>query len=338
MADILSQSEIDELLIALASGRDAPPVEKPEHSENDHLRAYNFRTANKFSKEQIRMLRFIHENYSGRLSTFLSGMLRAACDIEVVSIEEQTFSEFSNSLPLPAFLAIFDMPPLAGSAMMELSPTIAYEIISRLFGGTGQFQEYSKLFTEIEIATLTRVVQKMLTVMNESWVRVTTVNATLDRIETSAQFAQIVSASEPIVIVTFNVKIGDVSDLINLCIPRLAIQPISQQLAMKSWYSERANSHDGQVENIPEVNPRIIHTALTLRAVFDSTPATVQDVVSLQVGDVIRVDHPVSKPITVMVEHMPKFKAMIGQKEHRLALKITDILKEVPEDGIPSGG
>lgn len=338
MADILSQSEIDELLIALASGRDAPTVDKSDHGEGDHLRAYNFRTANKFSKEQIRMLRFIYENYSGRLSTFLSGMLRAACDIEVVSIEEQTFSEFGNSLPLPAFLAIFDMPPLAGSALMEISPTIAYEIISRLFGGTGQFQDYSKIFTEIEIATLTRVVQKMLTVMNESWERVAPVNAMLDRIETSAQFAQIVSAGEPIVIITINVKIGDVSDLINLCIPRLAIQPISQQLAMKSWYSERASAHVGTANDVPMVNPRIVHTVLTLHAVFDSTPATVQDVVSLQVGDVIRVDHPVSKPITVMVEHMPKFKAMMGQKEHRMAVRITDILKEVPEDGIPIGG
>lgn len=330
MSDILSQSEIDELLLALATGRDKPSetVEEPDQAQ---VKPYNFRTANKFSKEQIRMLTFIYENYAGRLSTFLSGSLRASCEVEVISIEEQTFSEFNNSLPSPAFLAIFEMPPLAGSSILELSTNIAYEIISRLFGGAGQIHDSStKLFTEIEIAIITNIVYKMLNVMNESWERVTTLRTALTRTETSAQFAQIVDPTEPIVIITMNVKIGETSDLINFCIPHLAIQPIAKQLAMKAWYSDSGTIKSDKDTNI-ELNPRIANASLMLHAVFNATYATVKDVVSLQVGDVIRIEHPTNKELTVMVEHMPKFKGHLGLKGQRVAIKVTEIFKGVEE-------
>lgn len=330
MAEVLSQNEIDELLSALAAGRDTPQEKAPEKEANT-VKPYNFRTANKFPKEQIRMLHFIFDNYAGRLSTYLSGTLRAMCDVEIVSIEEQTFAEFNNSLPTPVFIAILNMHPLAGSSLLEISSSIAYEIISRLFGGTGKTADTSKLFTEIEISILMRVIQQMLALMGESWERVAKVTAELDRIETSAQFAQIVPANEPIAIITMNIRIGEVSDVINLCIPHVAVQPISKQLAMKSWYDESI-SQAGSAINLENISPRIGNTQLTLHAVFDTTYATVKDIVNLQVGDVIRVDHHIDKAVTVLVEHIPKFKGFIGMSGKKIAVKISDIIKEEIED------
>lgn len=331
MADILSQSEIDELLMVLASGRD---TQEQQEEADEAVRPYNFKTANKFSKEQIRMLYFIYENFAGRLGTFFSGTLRAVCEAEVISVEEQTFGEFNNSLPAPAFLAIISMPPLAGSVMLELSSAISYEIISRLFGGKGNTDpEPNKNFTDIDISILNRIVQQMLVVMDESWERIADVNALLDRIETSAQFAQIVATSEPISIITMNVKIGEVSDIINLCIPYLAIQPIAKQMATTTWYTDRTTLQVGQDIDWINAKPRVHNTRVTLRASFDNTVATIQDVIGLQVGDVIRVDHHVERPIVVKVEHIPKFEGALGTYGKHLALKITDILEEVPEDG-----
>lgn len=331
MADILSQSEIDELLMALASGRDTQQevAEEPE----EEIRPYNFKTANKFSKEQIKMLYFIYENFAGRLATFLSGTLRSTCEVEVVSVEEQTFGEFNNSLPTPAFLAIINMPPLAGSSLLELSSTISYEIISRLFGGKDNNNpEPNKYFTDIEISILQRIVQQMLAVMAESWERIADVHATLDRVETSAQFAQIVATSEPISIITMNVKIGSVSDIINWCIPHLAIQPIAKQMATTAWYNDRTTLPQSDNIDFFGASPRINNTIVTLRASLEETFATIQDVIGLQVGDIIRVDHHVNRPIMVNVEHIPKFVGVLGAHGKHLALKITDILEEVPED------
>ncbi len=333
MADILSQSEIDELLLALASGRDLPAEPEVEESAGQ-VRKYDFRTANKFSKEQIRMLHFIYENYTGRLSTFLSGALRTLCEVKVVSIEEQTFSEFSNSLPSPTFLAIANMPPLAGSVLFEISTPIAYEIVSCLLGGPGGVVEQtSKTFTEIELTILTRVCTQMLLYMNESWERIAKINPSIDRVETSSQFAQIVAGSEPISIITMSVTIGEVTDILNLCIPHLAIQPISKKLDTKLWYNERSSypTDAGLIQNM-KISPRISGTELTLHALFNTTNATVGDILNLQVGDVIRVDHPLSSNINVLVEHIPKFRGSIGQKGKKLSVKVLEIIREVAED------
>ncbi len=124
MANVLSQSEIDELLSALSSGSDtiAPLEEEPE----SNVRDYNFKTANKFHKEQIRTLHIVFDNFARLLSTSLSGTLRTICEAEVLSVEEQTFGEYNNSLPSPVILAILNIHPMTGGSLMEISPEIAY--------------------------------------------------------------------------------------------------------------------------------------------------------------------------------------------------------------------
>ena len=327
MSEVLTQNEIDELLSALAVGNDIA-TDKPEQAETERVRPYNFQTANRFPKEQIRMFNLIFENYAGRLSTFLSGTLRAMSEVEVVSIEEQTYSEYSNSLPAPVLLAVFDMPPLAGSSLVEVSSAVAYEIISRLLGGTFQSSEdTNKQYTEIEISILTRILQQMLSLMNECWEKVVDTHAILDRIETSAQFAQVTAANEPIVIITMNVKIAKISGIINFCIPHVAVQPIAKLLGTKTWYNETAQ-HPCDDEQISMMSARITSTQLALHAMFDSTVATAQDIVSLQVGDVIRIDHHIDQKITVKVEHITKFKGTVGLAGQRVAIKIAEVLKE----------
>ena len=326
MPGILSQNEIDELLSALAAGEDTP-THTDEEEELGQVKEYDFRTANKFPKEQMRMLQFIYENFAGRLSSYFSGTLRVMSEVEVVSIEEQSFQEFSNSIPSPVVLSVIGMSPLKGSALLEISPAIAYEIVSRLFGGTGEYVDIEKAFTEIELSVLRRIILQILEVMGEAWEKAIAIRPSLDRMETSAQFTQIVSSNEPIVIITMNVTIGQVSDIINLCIPHVAVQPVFKQLSMRVLYADSFFQEDAK-EDVGKINPDMADIVLTLHAAFDDTIGTVNDIISLQVGDVIRVDHPTNKPINVTVEHMPKFKAAIGTKGSKYAVRITDILKE----------
>jgi len=330
VSSILSQSEIDELLNALASGSAAEPVKQAE-PERERIRKYDFATANKFPKEQIRTLQFIYETYAGRLSSYFAATLRAMSEVDVVSIEEQSFSEFNNSIPSPVVLAIFDMPPLQGSILLEITPAIAYEIISRLFGGPSRTFDTGKPFTEIEIAVLLKIIRQMLGVMSESWEKVVSVRATLERVETNSQFAQIAAANDPIAIITMKVTIGETSDLINLCIPHVAIQPLAKQLTTRTLYTGNGQQND-QKASAGEMATTLANAKLTLHAVFDNTIGTVQDIMSLQVGDVIRLDHPLDKPITVNIEHLQKFKGYIGQKKARYAVRVTEILQEESDE------
>jgi flagellar motor switch protein FliM len=309
----------------LTSGKDIV-TETAEAETDQKIRVYDFRTANKFSKEQIRTLHFIHDNYASRLSTFLSGTLRVICEVQVLSIEEQTFSELSNSMPTPVMASIISMPPLQGSSLFLISSAVAYEIISRLLGGTGEKQAVDKPFTEIEISIMERVIKSMIGIMSEAWEKINKVAARLDRIETSSQYVQIVSANEPIAIVTMKVSIGDTTDIINICLPHVALQPISKQLVMQSWYNE--NSVRVDTADPGDLGQNLSRVYLTLNAVFNETRATVKDILNTEVGDVIQISHNINMPVTVKIEHIPKFKGFVGMHGSNYAVKVADILKE----------
>lgn len=330
MANVLSQNEIDELLNALAMGSDAEIVQE-EPAAKGNVREYNFRTANKFPKEQIRTLQFIYESFARLLSTHLSSLLRAMVDATVISVEEQTFSEFTNSLPSSSILAILNVPPLEGSLLMQFSREIVYAMINRLFGGVNASEiTENKPFTEIELVVIERLIRQFMSQLNEAWMKVIKVRAMVDRIETSGQFAQIVAMNEPIAIITLNVSVGNVNGLLNVCIPHLAIEPVAKQLNMRTWISTGSIR---QVESHSEtLSQQLQNTVITMQAGFDKTPATIRDILSLHTGDVIRLDHSINRMLTVNVEHIPKFRGLIGIYQGHYAIQVAEIIKEDASD------
>lgn len=329
MANVLSQSEIDELLSALTSGKEATE-EEPQQQE-DEVKQYDFRTANKFSKDQMRTLNFIYDNYAARLSTVLSANLRTSCEVEVISVEEQTFSEFSNSMPSPVVVSIISMRPLKGPVLFEIMPSISYEIVNRLLGGTYKDKSLDKMFTEIDLSILQLFLKKMIEPMKEAWEKIVKLETTLERIETSPQYIQIVSANEPIAIITMNIKIGEISDIVNLCIPHMVVQPILKQLVIKSWYTEQksTNTLPGHEDNLSN---KLSNIKLNLHAVLDDTYATVHEIMSTQVGDVIRINHNINKQVTLKVEHIPKFSGFVGMHGNKYAVQISDIKRSAKDE------
>ncbi len=159
MADLLSQNEIDELLRSLESGN--VKYLENEKGEGNKVRVYDFKTANKFSKEHFKILNNIYENFSQLFSTYLSGTLRTSCQVEVVSYEEQVYYEYINSLPTPAILAIMDISPMGSPSLIEFSSVISYELINRLLGGQGGVPEPQRSYTDIDLALLERTILHM---------------------------------------------------------------------------------------------------------------------------------------------------------------------------------
>ena len=328
MSEILSQAEIDELLSSLMAG-DAPTASTDEVEGSSALKVkeYDFRTANRFPKEQMRTFHVVFETYSQLLSNRLSSVLRVSCECEILSIEECSYSEFNNSLPAPVVLAIMEAPPMYGSLVFQMSPELAYMIISRLFGG-GAAGENSKQFTEIELALIERVLRQAVNVFDEAWDKVIALSTQIDRIETSPQFAQITAPNEPVAVVILNVTMGEEIGLMSICIPHTAIEPVSQLLNTRMWFSS-GNRDDGRGEaRAAMLRELLLETPIPLTAIFEQTPATVSDIVNLQIGDVIKLDHAIDQPLTIKVSHIPKFRAEIGTIGQKYALQIVEIIKE----------
>lgn len=325
MADILSQAEIDELLNSLTAGTETS--DQGNGSSSSKVRVYDFKTANRFPKEQIRTFNVVFETFSQLMSNRLSSMLRVSCECEVLSVEECSFNEFNNSLSTPVILAVMKAPPMHGSLIIQVSAEIAYMLISRMFGGSSG-GESTKQFTEIELALVERVLRQAVSVFDEAWDKVFTLTAQIERLETSPQFAQVTAPNEPVAIVGLNIKMGEESGLISICIPHAAIEPVVKQLTTRSWFAATAYDDGRGKERAAMLSGKLANTAVSLTALFDQTSATVYDIANLQIGDVIRLDHSLENPLTVKVHHIPKFRATVGTMGSRYALQIIDIIKE----------
>ena len=314
--DVLSQAEIDKLMKTLTAGGD----EKCEPEAKEKVKDYDFKTANRFTKEQIRAINIIYKNFGHSLSNYFLGMLRANCEADVLSIEEMPFNEFNNSVPVPVIIGIVNTTPFAGPIILELSKEISYSIINRVLGGTKEVAAENRQFTEIELAIIERVVWQMLKIMDEAWSKMMDVSSELVKIETSMQFAQIVDINEPVLMVTLNVSIGNESGLMGVCLPHQALEPFMKSLSTKLMYSAKVNK---RVETFPEkLKETIKDSEIVVSSNFNPTEATVRDIMSLREGDVIQLQHKVGEPVIIKVQQVPKFYAAIGKCKNNLAVKL----------------
>ncbi len=324
MADVLSQNEIDALLKQLSSGE--LDVDTIEDSQTAKVKEYDFSRPAKFSKEHLRTLEIIFEHFGRLLSSNLPAYLRKNVQVEVMNSEAVTYSEFSNALSNPVLLAIVNMSPLAGNIILELATNIGYTIIDRLLGGSGEPLEKVRDFSEIELSILERIFNIIIDLLREPWGNVVEIDPYLERIETNSQFAQIISPTEMIAIVTININIGGVEGLMNVCLPFLTLEDVMDKLNTKYWFSTMQDRDEQSYADVIET--AINNAQIPISAELGKSSITVWDFVNLQIGDVIKLNTNVDDELDIYVGNIVKFKALPGSASDNYAVKITEIYRE----------
>lgn len=324
MGEVLSQSEIDNLLAALSTGE--LDVEQMQESGERQVKDYDFKRPAKFSKEHLRTLEIIYEHYGRLISTNLPVYLRKNVQVTVASSETVTFSEFSNALSNPVILGIVDFRPLAGNIIIELAPQLGFAMIDRMLGGQGVPLEKNRDFSEIEMTILEKLVVVCMQLMREPWRNVIDINPMMERIETNAQFAQVIAPSDMIAIVTMNVRIGDVEGFMNICLPYFTLEDIMDRLNTKYWYSTMQK--DDTVDYEEHIESLIKRIDVPVKAVLGKSQVSVNDFLSLQPGDIIRLDTRVDSEMDVYVGNIKKFTALPGSSKDQYAVRVTSVIRE----------
>ena len=327
MGEVLSQSEIDNLLKALNDGE--VDVEEMKKEEGIKILDYDFKRPAKFSKEHLRTLEIIFEHYGRLLSTNLPAYLRRNVQVSLASSEAVTFSEFINALGTPSCMGIINFAPLGGSIITEISVNLAYAMIDRMLGGDGVPLEKNRDFSEIELLILERIMTVCTQLFREPWKNVVELNPVLEVIETNAQFAQILSPNEMMAIVTLNVEIGNITGLMNICLPHLTLESVVDKLNTKFWYSTIHNSDGETYEDIIET--RLDEVIIPIRANLGTSVISVTDFVNLQVGDIIKLDSDASKELDIYVGNLKKFTALPGTNREKYAVRVTSVIEEGEE-------
>ncbi|WP_296022778.1 MULTISPECIES: flagellar motor switch protein FliM [unclassified Treponema] len=320
MNEVLSQDEIDQLLQAISSGESENTDFKPVN-DTRKIKIYDFKRPDKFSKEQIRTVSIMHETFARLTTTSLSAQLRSLVHVHVASVDQLTYEEFIRSIPTPTTLAVINMDPLKGNAVLEIDPAITFSMIDRLFGGTGQGAKVSRDLTDIEQSVMEGIIVRILANMREAWTQVIDLRPRLGQIETNPQFAQIVPPSEMVVLVTLETKVGEEEGMMNFCIPYLTIEPIISKLSSQFWFSSVRRSSTTQY--LGTLKEKLSDVDMDVVAEIGTINMPIRDVLALRVGDVVRLSTVrVGDPLSLSVGNKKKFYCQPGVVGKKMAVQI----------------
>lgn len=329
MADVLSQNEIDALLSALSSG-ELKPEEIPKEEEKQKVKLYDFRSPQKFSKDHIRTLELIHDNYARIISNYLTAQVRSNVKVKIESVEQITYEEFIHSIPNPTILTIFKMPPLSGSILFETNPQFVYQIIDILLGGNGYGKYKSKEFTDIDKNIITKINQELISNLKLAWGDVLEVKPEIEALETNPALNQTLAPHEPVALITFSVEMGDSSTFINICIPYLSIEKVLDKLVVQYWYQENDETIVNQSRE--KLKDRLNIVDVPLVATLGSASITVDEFLKLSVGDVITLNSKCSDPVSVFIDGNVHYTGKPGVIGKSMGIQILDIIDKDVEN------
>lgn len=323
--EVLSQHEIDALLSAISSGEmDAEELKTEE--EEKRIRVYDFKRALRFSKDQIRSISRIHENFARLLTTFFSAQLRTYVDISVASVDQIPYEEFIRSIPRMTLLNLYSLEPLEGRVVMEVNPNIAFGLLDRLLGGKSNNISKVDTLTEIETLLLSQLFEKATDSLREAWSSIVEIDPYLEELEVNPQFLQMVSPNETVVVVSLNTEVGNASGMINICIPHIVLEPIIPKLSVHYWMQEADKKRDPHTYE--KLTRNIKTMVVEAKAILGHANINMKDLLHLKVEDVIKLNKKIDEPIILEINEEPKFYVQAGKVKDNVSVQVLDEIRK----------
>jgi len=331
MAELLDQNEVDALLSAVEAGEVETADERqrvrifsrqrPMTDPDVEIRPYDFKRPERVSKDQMRAIENLYEGFSRNFGAALSGFLRTIVEVKVASTEQMTFSEFTHGLPNPTCFTLLGADALDGNFCLEISPLIVYPVIDRLLGGSNaDLFIPQRPLTAIELRLVQKIVDRAMLASEEAWSNVTPLKFSLEETESNPQLVQIVPPNEVVVVVGFEIKMGGRAGTMSLCMPYKTIEPVIEKLSNQNWGSYDKNQPSNRsrltlAENLDAAK-------LTVSALLADTSIKLDELMSLQTGDVLITEKPANAPLTLLVEGKRKYIGHVGQYRGNRAFKV----------------
>jgi len=328
MADILSQSEVESLLAALDTGpQRTDPQQSAATSRSEgysgQVSVYDFKRPERVSKEQMRAFQAMHDGFSREFGAVLSGMLRTIVEVKLSSVDQLTYGEFVFSLENMTCFNVMRAEGLDGHMILDLTPSIIFPIVDRLLGGgkTAKYSIPSRPLTEIELRLIDRIIERAIEGLEKSWASVCELKLRVTQVESNPQLVQIVPPNEVIVLISFEITMGEIRGIMNLCIPFNTIEPLMGNLSSDTWsaYTKRTADPRQKLNLQTGVGKGKVKMVVGLA----DTRLTAQEIMGLSVGDVIMTEKGREQPLEVYIEGRPLFHGSAGLLKGHKAIQIS---------------
>ena len=271
------------------------------------------------NRDHLRNLQIIHETFSGQFSTMLSSSLRTVCVMTVASIEELTYDEYVRDIPIPSHMSILSLDPLPGNGILQLQVDGAMTMVELLLGGSSGGVVPSRPLSEIETSLIRMIIDRGLKELSYAFENAARVEPTVVAVESNPQFVQLAAPSDMVVVVSFGLRIGEVTTDLSLCYPYSVLEPLLGGMIAQA---DRGADPAAAALLTERVAGRINDTPIELAVVFRSTSMRGQDVLGLRAGDVLHLDHPADALLTATVDDVPLFTVRPAHKGKRVAAQV----------------
>ena len=359
MSELLSQEEVNALVqsvpsIEPSSGpaeviRSAPPrhddvapvvfADRAPAKQSGHHNApyrkratrYDFRRPNRISKNVLQSLHFLHERYARNFGLNVSAYLRTICEIVLLSVDQLSYGEFLMSLPETTCINVVGIKPHGGKLAFEINPTLVFAVIEKLMGGNSETPSQNREITVLEQNLVEGFIEMALADLREIWQTIGNTEFQLDRRETSPQLVQIVAPNEIVVVIVFEVKIGNTSGMMNFCIPAIYLEPFAVEMRQESRtdIAERMTNED--FERLDDV----LSTAVVqVSGDISQRRIPIRNLLELKEGDIIPLFSSASDPVVVRISGLPKYLAAYGARKGKKALRVIDTISSSDDDHV----
>jgi len=300
------------------------PVERVllQQEMDTKAEAYDFRRPDRIAKNQLRAIHQLHENFARSLASSLSAYLRAYAAVNLVSVEQLSFTEFTQRLPAPTTLISLGMKPFDGNALLEINPSLVFPVLEMLLGGTGKVStKISREITEIEQSIMDGLLRIILHDLRSAWLGVTNIEFSIESHETEPQLLQILAPNEAVVAISIEVRIGDTAGMMNIGIPSIIVKMLRQKFEQQ-WIIRRTQAtEEDHARMLRLIRPAVIH----LDARLQGPTLGVDALLDLKEGDILAFDYPVGRAVDVMLNGKLKYQGEVVASGRKRAVEIKQL-------------
>jgi len=316
MSRQLSQQEIDAVFQSLHARKGDPNARKAA--------AFDFRRPDRIAKSQLRAIHVLHDNFVRNLSSSLSAYLRSYLIINLVSVEQLSYAEFLECLPSPTCIIALGLRPYDGNAVLEMNSSLIFPILEILLGGNGKtLINLQREITEIEQSLLDGLFRIILRDLRESWKGITTIDFSIEPMETEPQFLQILAPSEAVVTIAVEIRIGDSVGMMNIAMPSIIIKMMRQKFDTQ-WSVRKTESTDQEQTRMLDL---IRDSNVVLEARLEGPTILMEDLIRLEQGDILSFDYPLRNPLECNINGKKKFLGRMVSSGHKLAFEVQDVVE-----------
>ena len=315
----------------LAPSQASPgPVLEPltslgEASSDTGTVPFDFRRPDRISKAQLRAIHSLHETFARNLGASLSAYLRAYLTASIVSVNQLSYHEFSTGLASPTCLLSLGLHPYEGNAVMELNPSVIFPMIELLLGGGGrQPVTLTREITEIELKLLQSLFRIMLQDLQGAWRTVANLEFAVETVETETQSFRVLAPQEAVVAIGIEIRVGEVSGMMNLAIPSVILKMMRQKFDQQ-WTARKVESDPARRMAILK---KIRAGTVRLEATLGAPSISIRDLISLEAGDVLLVDHPAKALMTLKVNGIRKYHGRAASVDGKRAFAVESLLRD----------